>query len=147
MSRDLGALTSPQVAAAIVRSARALLPVGSIEQHGAHLPCATDTLAAELVAGALAERLDALVASLGVGASASALSGTLAPTATVAVGGAITTDVTAPPGSSESLLHEMSATRVATNHLFFDCPSVITSSKCAGSAPAAMTLGAPWSSA
>jgi creatinine amidohydrolase len=63
--RDLGSLTSPEVGAAIERSPIAVIPVGSIEQHGPHLPCATDTLAADLVAGALAERLDALVVPVG----------------------------------------------------------------------------------
>ncbi|MDO8213592.1 creatininase family protein [Conexibacter sp. CPCC 206217] len=65
MSRSLGDLTSPAVAAAIARSPIAVLPVGSIEQHGPHLPCATDTLAAELVSEVLAERLDALNVPLG----------------------------------------------------------------------------------
>jgi len=52
--RELGSLTSPAVAA---RAARSLLvvPLGSTEQHGPHLPLTTDVL----VAGALADRLAA----------------------------------------------------------------------------------------
>ncbi|MBX5441992.1 MAG: creatininase family protein [Solirubrobacteraceae bacterium] len=63
--RDIGSLTSPEVAAAIARTPLAVIPAGSIEQHGPHLPCATDILAADLVAAELAERLDALVVPLG----------------------------------------------------------------------------------
>jgi creatinine amidohydrolase len=53
-THELGSLTSPAVAA---RAASSLLvvPLGSIEQHGPHLPLATDLL----VAGALADRLAA----------------------------------------------------------------------------------------
>ncbi len=36
-----------------------LVPLGSTEQHGPHLPLHTDTMIAEAVAGALAERCDA----------------------------------------------------------------------------------------
>ena len=43
----------------------AVIPLGSIEQHGPHLPCGTDTFAAELVAKAVAERLDALYVPFG----------------------------------------------------------------------------------
>lgn len=39
----------------------AILPIGSFEQHGAHLPYHTDTLIAGLLAEALAQRLDALL--------------------------------------------------------------------------------------
>ena len=52
-----------------------LVPVGSVEQHGPHLPLATDTMLAHAVTRAAAERLDAtgvrvLVApSVGYGAS------------------------------------------------------------------------------
>lgn len=57
---DIRRLTSPDVAEAIVRTPVAVLPFGSIEQHGAHLPVGTDTMVAELVADAVAERMDAL---------------------------------------------------------------------------------------
>lgn len=47
--------TSPEVAQARPRTA--VLPVGSIEQHGRALPLATDWLEADAVARAIAERL------------------------------------------------------------------------------------------
>lgn len=53
-------LTSPQVADAVKRNPLAILPFGSIEQHGPHLPCGTDTMASELISKALADRLDGL---------------------------------------------------------------------------------------
>ena len=39
----------------------AVLPVGAIEQHGPHLPLATDWAQAEAVAGGVAGRLDAFL--------------------------------------------------------------------------------------
>jgi creatinine amidohydrolase len=53
-------LTSPDVAAAFARSPVAVLPFGSVEQHGPHLPCGTDTMAADMIARHLARRLGAL---------------------------------------------------------------------------------------
>lgn len=58
-------LTSPDVAAALARNPVAVLPFGSVEQHGPHLPCGTDTIAAELVAREVAARLDALLVPFG----------------------------------------------------------------------------------
>ena len=58
-------LTSPDVAAAIERNPVAVLPFGSVEQHGPHLPCGTDTFAAEMIAEAVAGRLDALLVPFG----------------------------------------------------------------------------------
>lgn len=55
-------LTSPDVAAILARTPVAVLPFGSVEQHGPHLPCGTDAFASELVARRLAERLGALYA-------------------------------------------------------------------------------------
>jgi creatinine amidohydrolase/Fe(II)-dependent formamide hydrolase-like protein len=47
-----------------------LVPVGSTEQHGPHLPLQTDTVVATAVARALAERLDGYVApAVSIGAS------------------------------------------------------------------------------
>ena len=63
--RSIYDLASPDVAEILARSGVVVLPVGSIEQHGPHLPCGTDTMAADLVAGALAERLDAVVVPAG----------------------------------------------------------------------------------
>ncbi len=41
--------------------AKAILPIGSLEQHGMHLPLSTDTIIAEYIALKVGERLDALV--------------------------------------------------------------------------------------
>lgn len=60
MTRNLSELTSPEVAEALRDSPVAVIPLGSIEQHGPHLPNGTDTMAAELVAEEVAGRLDAL---------------------------------------------------------------------------------------
>jgi len=46
----------------MARSKVVVLPIGSIEQHGPHLPNGTDTMAAELVAAEVADRLDAVYA-------------------------------------------------------------------------------------
>ncbi|MDQ3836241.1 MAG: creatininase family protein [Thermoproteota archaeon] len=43
------------------RVKRAIIPVGSLEQHGAHLPVSTDSLIAEYIAGLLAEKIGALL--------------------------------------------------------------------------------------
>jgi creatinine amidohydrolase len=58
-------LTSPDVAEVLGRRRIVVMPFGSVEQHGPHLPCGTDTMAADLVAAALAERLDALIVPAG----------------------------------------------------------------------------------
>ena len=60
MTRSIYDLTSPEVATLISSNPVAVLSFGSVEQHGPHLPCGTDTIAAEVVARAVAERLDAL---------------------------------------------------------------------------------------
>jgi creatinine amidohydrolase len=60
MSTSIFDLTSPDVDAVLARSRSVVVPFGSIEQHGPHLPCGTDTMAAELIAKSLAVRLDAL---------------------------------------------------------------------------------------
>jgi creatinine amidohydrolase len=64
MIYDLTRMTSPEAAEAMLRSRIVVLPVGSIEQHGPHLPNGTDTMAAELVAAGVADRLDAVYAPL-----------------------------------------------------------------------------------
>jgi creatinine amidohydrolase len=63
--RSMYDLASPDVAELLARTGVVVLPFGSIEQHGPHLPCGTDTMASDLVAATLAERLDALVVPAG----------------------------------------------------------------------------------
>lgn len=65
MVHAIDRMTSPEIAEAIARNPTAVLPFGSVEQHGPHLPCGTDIYAAELIAEGLAERLDALYAPFG----------------------------------------------------------------------------------
>jgi len=60
VTRSLYDLSSPEVAELLAANPVAVLPIGSVEQHGPHLPCGTDTMAAELVARALARRIGAL---------------------------------------------------------------------------------------
>ena len=64
-SRSIYDLTSPDVSEVLSRRGIVVMPFGSVEQHGPHLPSGTDTMAAELVAAGLAERLDALVVPAG----------------------------------------------------------------------------------
>lgn len=45
----------------IKRCKRAIIPVGSLEQHGAHLPVSTDALIAEYIAHQVAENVGAFV--------------------------------------------------------------------------------------
>lgn len=63
--RSIYDLAAPDVAARIAASGTVILPFGSVEQHGPHLPSGTDTMAAGLIANELAERLDALVVPAG----------------------------------------------------------------------------------
>lgn len=63
--RSIYDLASPDVADMIGRKGMVVMPFGSVEQHGPHLPCGTDTMAADLVATELAERLDAIVVPAG----------------------------------------------------------------------------------
>ncbi len=64
-SHRLGDLTSPEVAATIADGLDAvLLPVGSTEQHGAHLPLSTDSLHTFEILERAAVALPALVAPL-----------------------------------------------------------------------------------
>jgi len=62
---SLSDMTSPEVAELIARTKTAVIPIGSIEQHGPHLPNGTDTIAAELVAANVAEQLPALYVPFG----------------------------------------------------------------------------------
>src|SRR5947209_9179297 len=60
-SRYFAELTQPEIATQLQKNALVILPCGSVEQHGPHLPTATDTLAANAVGDAVAQRMDALV--------------------------------------------------------------------------------------
>jgi creatinine amidohydrolase len=60
-SRYFSDLTQPEIAAQFKKNALVILPCGSVEQHGPHLPTGTDTLAANIIAHAVAERMDGLV--------------------------------------------------------------------------------------
>ena len=60
-SRLFTDLTQPEIARQLKRNPLVLLPTGSVEQHGAHLPAGTDSFAAEMVAAAVAEKMDGLV--------------------------------------------------------------------------------------
>ena len=65
MIQALYDLTGPDAAEVIARSHAAVIPFGSVEQHGPHLPSGTDTMAAELVAREVAAGLDALYVPFG----------------------------------------------------------------------------------
>jgi creatinine amidohydrolase len=54
-------LTQPEIAAQFQKNPLVLLPAGSVEQHGPHLPAGTDIFAANVIAHAVAERMDGLV--------------------------------------------------------------------------------------
>ena len=54
-------LTQPEIAAQLKKHPLVLLPQGSVEQHGPHLPSGTDIFAANVIAHAVAERMDGLV--------------------------------------------------------------------------------------
>ena len=60
-SRYFADLTQPEIAAQFKKNPLVILPCGSVEQHGPHLPTGTDTLAANVIAHAVAERMDGLV--------------------------------------------------------------------------------------
>jgi creatinine amidohydrolase len=60
-SRFFAELTQPEIAAQFKKHSLVILPAGSVEQHGPHLPTGTDTLAANLIAERVAERMDGLV--------------------------------------------------------------------------------------
>ncbi len=61
MTQSIGELTGPEVAQKLRANPVAVIPFGSIEQHGPHLPNGTDTISAVLVAEELAALLDALL--------------------------------------------------------------------------------------
>lgn len=54
-------LTQPEIAAQFKRNPLVIYPAGSVEQHGPHLPTGTDIFASNIIAHAVAERMDGLV--------------------------------------------------------------------------------------
>ena len=58
-------LASPDVRALINRNPLAVIPIGSTEQHGPHLPNGTDTFIAELIGQDIASKLDGLYVPFG----------------------------------------------------------------------------------
>ena len=54
-------LTQPEIAGQLKKNPLVILPQGSVEQHGPHLPAGTDIFAANVIAHAVAERMDGLV--------------------------------------------------------------------------------------
>lgn len=60
-SRRFADLTQPEIAAQFQNNPLVILPTGSVEQHGPHLPAGTDSFVAELISEALATRMDGLV--------------------------------------------------------------------------------------
>lgn len=54
-------LTQPEIAAQFQKHPLVILPAGSVEQHGPHLPTGTDTFAANIISHAVAEQMDGLV--------------------------------------------------------------------------------------
>src|ERR1700732_962776 len=60
-SRYFIELTQPEIAEQLKKNPLVILPAGSVEQHGPHLPTGTDIFAANVIAHAVAERMDGLV--------------------------------------------------------------------------------------
>ena len=61
MRESLLKMTQPEAEAILKRSALAILPMGSVEQHGPHLPCGTDYLASLVIGQKVAEKVDGLL--------------------------------------------------------------------------------------
>jgi creatinine amidohydrolase len=60
-SRYFIELTQPEIALQLKKNPLVILPQGSVEQHGPHLPTGTDIFASNVIAHAVAERMDGLV--------------------------------------------------------------------------------------
>lgn len=60
-SRYFVDLTQPEIAAQFQRHPLVILPAGSVEQHGPHLPTGTDIFAANVIAHEVAQRMDGIV--------------------------------------------------------------------------------------
>lgn len=76
MTRNMTAMTWPEYRDAVATGAVVIIPVGSIEQHGFHLPLDTDIAIATLLAERIAERSPAIVgAPIAFGYKSQAFSG------------------------------------------------------------------------
>lgn len=62
MNHDIGSMTMLEFAEAMARKAWLLLPIGSTEEHGPHLPLASDMIQAEYVCRAVAREVNGVVA-------------------------------------------------------------------------------------
>jgi creatinine amidohydrolase len=60
-SRYFSDLTQPEIAAQLKKNPLVILPAGSVEQHGPHLPTGTDIFAANVIGHGVAERMDGLL--------------------------------------------------------------------------------------
>jgi len=60
-SRYFIELTQPEIAEQFKANPLVILPAGSVEQHGPHLPTGTDIFAANVISHAVAERMNGLV--------------------------------------------------------------------------------------
>lgn len=60
-SRYFIELTQPEIKAQLEENPLVILPAGSVEQHGPHLPAGTDIYAANVISHAVAERMNGLV--------------------------------------------------------------------------------------
>lgn len=54
-------MTSPEFAAGLKKTQTAILPLGSLEEHGGHLPLITDTLHMAALARAASKQIDVFV--------------------------------------------------------------------------------------
>ena len=61
MRESLLKMTQPEAEVILKRSGLAILPMGSVEQHGPHLPCGTDYLASLVIGQEVADKVDALL--------------------------------------------------------------------------------------
>ena len=60
-SRNFIDLTQPEIAQQLKKNPLVVLPAGSVEQHGPHLPTGTDIFASQVIGHAVAERMDGLL--------------------------------------------------------------------------------------
>ena len=60
-TRHFTDLTQPEIAQQLKKNPLVVLPAGSVEQHGPHLPTGTDIFASQAIGHAVAERMDGLL--------------------------------------------------------------------------------------